>query len=349
MPPTDNQPQQNKQLPVQMSLMQELQTQKSYDSSIKKCTQIIKDIETLTKRRTITYFASTANGSPFSFINDDDSVMIEDILRTPSNLHGLDLILNSGGGYATSAERIINVCQTYVSRNDIKEFRVIVPRLAKSAATMVSLGADKIILCDNAELGPIDPQMALSDNQGRKFSKPGYLITKAVEKLLKDAKSIFPAKNEASLTFLRQYNYDIYATSLNELELSENIAKKILNRKKITYPNLTYDSFTIFTDPTKTLSHGRLIGIDDLKDSTLCSSGFICDLTSYFSTEGENKLTETDINKLSNLIWELYIRKTALLNDSGNPQIKIIEDNSFSLISGDPEWKAPINSSGSQA
>jgi ClpP class serine protease len=40
---------------------------------------------------------------------------------------------------------------------------VIVPKMAKSAATMVCLGADSIGMSRTSELGPIDPQIKVGD------------------------------------------------------------------------------------------------------------------------------------------------------------------------------------------
>jgi hypothetical protein len=328
--------------PVQVKVAKEVKRSNNFNSSITRSKTLISEIEKITKRRTLTYFAASQD-SPAALINDEDSIQIEDLLRLPNKYPGLDLILNSNGGYAISAERIINVCKTYIKRNDVDEFRVIVPRVAKSAATMVSLGADKILLCDNAELGPIDPQLILVDKNGKRFPKPGFLIYNAVKELLEKSNSIFGARNEKYLTFLRQYNYDIYSSASNELELSKSIAEKILNRKKDKYPDLTEEDFAIFVDPMKTYSHGRLIGVDDLKDTTLCDLGFIEDLTEHFSKEGSDRLADSKIEKLSSYIWELFIRKTMLLNDNGNPQVKVIEDVNSMLISGNPEWKPPTN------
>ncbi len=327
--------------PIQLKVTQELSVSGKYEQSVNRCKEIIAKIQTITNRRTIAYFAASSD-SPSSFINDNDSLQIEDLLRIPNAHQGLDLILNTGGGYAISAERIINVCKTYASKSSLNEFRVIVPKLAKSAATMVSLGSDKILLCDNAELGPIDPQLILTDNKGMKFSKPSYLIYNAVKELFDKSNSIFSAKNEKYLTFLRQYNYDIFTSAKNELGLSKDIAEKILNRKKNKYSELKYEDFSIFTDPTITLSHGRLISIDDLRNTPLGKSGFIEDMAEHFSKKDKNHLDTKKINELSGLIWELLIRKIMLLNDSGNPQVKTIEDSSFIFVSNNPEWKPPV-------
>ncbi len=319
--------------PLIKKVTDEVNAAGNFDSSDTRCRQIIGEIERITGHRTITYF-----GSQTGFVEDEDSVNIEDLLRIPSSLPGLDLILNSSGGYAISAERIINVCRNY-TRNNSGEFRVIVPRLAKSAATIVALGADKILLCDNAELGPIDPQLLLQDKDGRKVSRPMFLIYRAIKELMEGASFELETKNQKYLQFLQGYSYDIYVSAENELNLSQDIAKKIAERKREKYPNFTYESLEKFTDPSKTYSHGRLIGIEDLETTPLYTQGFIQDMTKYFSNSGSNHLTPTQVKSLGNLIWELFIRWSSHFTNAGNPVNKIIEDNNHKFVYFDPDWK----------
>jgi ClpP class serine protease len=44
-------------------------------------------------------------------------------------------------------------------RNKFAHIRFIIPSLAKSAATMLVMSGDEILMDTGAELGPIDPQM----------------------------------------------------------------------------------------------------------------------------------------------------------------------------------------------
>jgi len=64
------------------------------------------------------------------------------------------LILNSPGGYIGPAYFISKCCKEYSNL-----FCVAIPRRAKSAATLISLGADQIHMGSITELGPIDPQI----------------------------------------------------------------------------------------------------------------------------------------------------------------------------------------------
>jgi len=67
----------------------------------------------------------------------------------------LMLVLYSTGGVVGSAYLIGKLCREYA--ND--KFIVVVPRQAKSAATMICCASDEIHMGSLSELGPIDPQI----------------------------------------------------------------------------------------------------------------------------------------------------------------------------------------------
>lgn len=72
------------------------------------------------------------------------------------------LLILSNGGSVESAYLISKACKEY--SKDI--FAVAIPRHAKSAATLLALGADAIHMGLMSELGPIDPQM-ITEPQSR--------------------------------------------------------------------------------------------------------------------------------------------------------------------------------------
>lgn len=66
----------------------------------------------------------------------------------------LSLIIDTNGGHTSSAWRIIQLIRSFCD-----ELEVIVPSKARSAGTLISLGANKIIMTKQAALGPIDPSL----------------------------------------------------------------------------------------------------------------------------------------------------------------------------------------------
>ena len=95
------------------------------------------------------------------------------------------MIINSPGGSIEPAYLISKCCKEYAEK-----FEVVIPRKAKSAATLISLGADEIHMGIMSELGPIDPQMGLLPALGltnaveylaslcKKFPEAGDMIAK---------------------------------------------------------------------------------------------------------------------------------------------------------------------------
>jgi Ni,Fe-hydrogenase III small subunit len=82
---------------------------------------------------------------------------LEDVKKKSVNLI---VLLTTGGGSADCAFRIARVLRHAYHRGSIT---VHVYGFCKSAGTLLVLGADEIVMSDNAELGPIDVQLAKPD------------------------------------------------------------------------------------------------------------------------------------------------------------------------------------------
>ena len=72
------------------------------------------------------------------------------------------LLLESPGGYAKDAYAIARILCRHAGG-----FTAVVPSYAKSAATLLSLGADKILMGTDAELGPLDAQQWDTEREER--------------------------------------------------------------------------------------------------------------------------------------------------------------------------------------
>lgn len=90
----------------------------------------------------------------------------------------LDLLIDSPGGHVHAAYSF--VCRL---RRQFDHIRVYIPRAAKSAATLLSLGADELVLGELAELGPLDSQMPEEQEGDRPKYKSALNRIKALEQL----------------------------------------------------------------------------------------------------------------------------------------------------------------------
>jgi hypothetical protein len=116
---------------------------------------LIKQIQINSRRRLICYVSGIE-----ALIDRDDTLGFVDLLHNMPRGGNLDLLLHTGGGNVDAAEKLIWMVRATVGAGHL---RVIIPDFAKSAGTLIALGADKIVMSDTSELGPIDPQITLND------------------------------------------------------------------------------------------------------------------------------------------------------------------------------------------
>jgi len=138
---------------------------------------LMREIETLRHGRLfIAYVTSTRPGFEIQ-IADDVLPFIHKHLNAGAAkaAKGVDLFIHSNGGHGTTPWRIVNLIREYT-----KDFAVLVPHHAFSAATLIALGANKIIMHKMGCLGPIDPSVANPFNPAHP-QNPGQLIPISVE------------------------------------------------------------------------------------------------------------------------------------------------------------------------
>lgn len=130
--------------------------QKAYWSRVlsRKITSLLE----LTHRPLFIYAtACTSSGKAYSpahlQIDSSDKIGFHDMLESLEGPN-LDIILHSPGGFPEATETIVEEI-----RRKFNHVRFIIPAYAKSAATMMVMAGDEILLDEDAELGPIDPQM----------------------------------------------------------------------------------------------------------------------------------------------------------------------------------------------
>lgn len=126
----------------------------------------------------------------------------------------LDVILHSPGGSPFMAEWIVSFL-----RSKFTPIRVIVPHSAKSAAAMIALSADEIIMDERGELGPIDPQMLLRHEE-RTIQSPAQAILdqfeRAKKEITEDASNL-----PVWLPVLREYGPSLLEEAQNSIDLAK--------------------------------------------------------------------------------------------------------------------------------
>jgi len=175
----------------------------------------IEEVEKSTGRELIVYIAD-----PFAEagINPDDIPPFVDLLNQV-NGPNIDLLLNSNGGLIDSAEKILYMC-----REKADSFRVIIPERAKSAATLIALGSDEIVMGIASELGPTDPQLKFRDAY-----MPAHSIREGLKKIINEIQSD-PNLFVPYAPLLDQLNVGLLDQCDRAIEASKDFAEKWLKK-----------------------------------------------------------------------------------------------------------------------
>lgn len=214
----------------------------------------------------------------------------------------LDLIIDSPGGDPLAAESIVKLI-----RNKFTHVRVVIPNVAKSAATMLALSADCILMDERGELGPIDPQMIITTDQQTTISPAQAILdqfARASEEIKRDQ-----SKLPVWLPLLRLYGPSLLVECQNAIELS----KRLVHGWLVDYmfkgdadaETRAGEITAFFGEHNNFKAHGRMIGIGDLP-----SAVSVLDL-------------RTD-QKLRDLVWALYVAIGQTFDHSG--AYKLIEN-----------------------
>ena len=118
---------------------------------------LFEQIENLRERPLISYVTSIRPNLSGQMAGDSIDHIIEQIQQIPSDKREIDFLIISNGGDPITALRIISLL-----RERFDKIAVLLPYVAYSAATILSLGADEIIMHPYSNLGPVDPQLTVS-------------------------------------------------------------------------------------------------------------------------------------------------------------------------------------------
>lgn len=246
---------------------------------------LFKDIEKIIGRPIITFFTSFFY--PVS-IEDNDADIIQSVLTQMDLSRGLAILINSPGGDGLAAERIVNICRTYSGTN---EYWAIVAGKAKSAATMICMGASKVMMAPPSELGPVDPQIIRrEDGEMKVFS--AHSLVREYDKLFKGA-----TQSKGNLQpYLQQLTYfdsREIAKYRTIISLADDIAVKSLQSGMMSGKTrkAIREKIKVFLDPQAgTMSHGRPIYAPEAKGVGL-------------------EIEDIDVkSKLWEPLYELYVR-----------------------------------------
>lgn len=229
-----------------------------------------------------------------NFIDLEDIDGFTDMINSVAkDVKEVDVLVHSPGGKPDATERIVTIL-----RNRFEKVNFLIPHSAYSAATMLALSGNSILLHPSAILGPIDPQI---NGIPARSIKRGF--EKIKEKIAKDGPESLPAY----IPLIEKYTIEL----LELCEDSEKLSKELVSDwiKEYMFENKKGMSAKIkkavnyFSDYDKHLLHSRPLSLKKLQQFGL-----------------NIELADDDLQEL---LWEAYILLNGFFNIS--PFVKLFE------------------------
>lgn len=199
---------------------------------------------------------------------------IEDSVKEPPEQVEIDLWLESLGGDAHAAYKL-----ALVLRSSAAHIRVIIPDVAKSAATLLALAGTEIFLAPGADLGPLDAQMAEEGSLSGVMS--ALNIARAADEVARDAVALAVRggadvlrktglSRAMTIETMLQFSASLYEPLVRQLDPRVvHEAKQLLRvtkqyAEKLLSQTVGQDADKIATSLVEDFpTHGYVIGIED--------------------------------------------------------------------------------------
>ena len=271
--------------------------------------QLIKKIEEARESRLLVYV--TGDRQPFGARIAEDAVRpVYDHLLVLEKLKPkrkkLDLFLYSRGGDVSIPWRLVTMF-----RHLFGEFNVIIPYKSHSAATMISLGADKMIMGRKAELSPIDPTLVRSGVGGSAVPPPEISV--------EDVSSY--------ISFVKERANINDQTALAQLVgmLSGNLTPLVLGSVNRQYSHIRLVARKLLASHKDKMDEERLSSIVEALTEKMYSHGHA---VGRKEAKEIGLPVEEALQKLENLMWQLFeeYEKELELRDNLDPET-LLADN----------------------
>lgn len=154
-----------------------------------------------------------------------------DLLEQVGPTDRISLILHTTGGQTLAAWRIVNLVRMFCD-----ELEVLIPSMALSAGTLISIGADKIVMTKQATLGPIDPSINNPLNPQANIGGQSKQVPVSVESVrgyIEAAREELQIKNEEHLTSIFFKSVESYTSNSPRGNIQIPIANTLFGKEII--------------------------------------------------------------------------------------------------------------------
>jgi len=217
-------------------------------------------IEKIRNRPLIVYaskFIGASEQQSLSAMDLDDVAGFTDLVESieSEDSKAVDVLIQSPGGAADAAERIVHIL-----RQRFNDVAFLVPHSAYSAATMLALSGNQIILHPTATLGPIDPQIN---------GVPARSIKRGFDKARQTIETSGPEALPAYIPLIEKYSLHLLEVCEDAESLARNLVTEWLENYMFSGSNMDKAKIkkisNYFSEYDHHLTHSRPITCEKLR------------------------------------------------------------------------------------
>lgn len=225
--------------------------------------ELIKAVQAHTNRKLITYVADLS-----AALTREDAVPLMDLLHQVEPGTNIDFLLHTPGGDVDAADKMVRILRKRVG--DKGTLRVVVPDCAKSAGTLLALGAHSIVMSDSSELGPIDPQIITLGPSGQRTQRPAHTYVDGYDALvakIDDPKSYEDGKDtKAEQLLLSKCDPALLDLCRQAIRRSRRLAERLLQQGMLQDGSWTKVAADLTNNENWLSQHGAVIDYQDAID-----------------------------------------------------------------------------------
>lgn len=205
--------------------------------------KLIREIEAATGRTLLCYVSR----GPITTSDTYDLIRLLDMIESGKPI---TLLVDSPGGLIDAAEKMVHLLREACGSPSSPggHLEVVVPHQAKSAATLIALGADRILMSDSSELGPIDPQIPYASGM-----VPAFVLLRAYKEA--ERRCAEHTDNPAFADAFRSFNPVLVTRAKQAVSRARTCAENLLKRQGGNYTAAP----DILMDVDRFPSHSQMI------------------------------------------------------------------------------------------
>lgn len=197
----------------------------------------------------------------------DDAYSFQRLTAGAERGVSITLLLASPGGEIDAAELVMQILRdTTAGDRTPGDLEIVIPGAVKSAATLMAIGADRILMSRGSELGPIDPQY-VETVRGVPMRYSGFDYLRAYDAAQKRYRENLD--DPANRLALEQFSPARAERMLNDLDRTRQIAERLMSQVRDV--NSTRVTETLL-DRSRYLSRAPMITLAEANDIGLAQA-----------------------------------------------------------------------------